>query len=317
MTIIQHGGGTIINKYNGRFILALQNLYPEHNWDLLSIKKTKNFWEFKKNRTNFLERIYEKFELNSLDDWYNIKQEIIKENGGSGLLKKFKGSLFKALKMDYPNYIWDISLTKCKGRWNEFNYKIFALKLQKYYLVNKKDDWYRISQVQVNSLFSNIHSLNIRSLSVMKILKTVYPKEHFNKYLLKARLKKSSQRRLWVAIQKLLINHHILEEYIHPTFRYKTGCNFRFDIYVPSILLALEYQGEQHFDDSPNVFSNIEVYQHRDEEKRESCDKRGIILISIPFWWSGSEERLANTVFLRVLEKYCNNNNNNYNNNNY
>jgi len=70
--------------------------------------------------------------------------------------------------------------------------------------------------------------------------------------------------------------------------------NVEFDIFIPKLSLAFEYQGEQHYKDFFNVESNIQ--KKRDEEKRQLCKSNEITLISVPFWWSLSEAELWSTI---------------------
>ena len=48
------------------------------------------------------------------------------------------------------------------------------------------------------------------------------------------------------------------------------GGYLELDIYVPELLLGLEYQGEQHFKPI-HYFGEYETQQLRDEEKRQAC----------------------------------------------
>jgi hypothetical protein len=63
-----------------------------------------------------------------------------------------------------------------------------------------------------------------------------------------------------------------------------------FDVFVPEISLALEYQGQQHF-------LSDDVIQ-RDSEKVNACQQLGITLVTVPYWWDRTKDSLAATIHL-------------------
>jgi len=66
----------------------------------------------------------------------------------------------------------------------------------------------------------------------------------------------------------------------------------QFDIFVPSLQLAIEYQGAHHFNDHI-FFGSQKKYSQRDQEKREACKRVGITLIEIPYWCLFDKENLV------------------------
>jgi hypothetical protein len=77
--------------------------------------------------------------------------------------------------------------------------------------------------------------------------------------------------------------------------RYKSGEPIQLDIFVPSLKLAIEYQGEQHYQ-SDHIYNESAVVQSRDKFKREACNALGITLVEIPYWWDQSKPSLAATI---------------------
>lgn len=73
------------------------------------------------------------------------------------------------------------------------------------------------------------------------------------------------------------------------------GEAFELDMYVPDLKLALEYQGEQHFHD---VFQANKVGRQKDtdSQKQAACISRGIHLLEVPYWWSGSVSDLVSRI---------------------
>lgn len=59
-------------------------------------------------------------------------------------------------------------------------------------------------------------------------------------------------------------------------------------MWIPSLNLALEYQGEQHYHNFAYAFgsSNSHTsYTLRDKEKKRKSEESGIKLVEIPYWW--------------------------------
>jgi len=71
-----------------------------------------------------------------------------------------------------------------------------------------------------------------------------------------------------------------------------------FDIYVPTLGLAFEYQGRQHYKDHL-VYGATKEYKDRDEEKRQRCSLAQITLIEVPYWWRHDKESIV-----AILHKY-------------
>jgi hypothetical protein len=69
------------------------------------------------------------------------------------------------------------------------------------------------------------------------------------------------------------------------------------DIFIPSLSLAFEYQGEQHYRNNA-IIGNFEASQIRDQEKQAKCRQFGITLLHIPYWWKKDKEYLEELVHL-------------------
>ena len=67
------------------------------------------------------------------------------------------------------------------------------------------------------------------------------------------------------------------------------------DVFIPSLSLAFEYQGKQHYQEV-GVFNPSRTYQQRDEEKRILCASNNIKLIEVPYWWNRTQESLREMI---------------------
>lgn len=72
----------------------------------------------------------------------------------------------------------------------------------------------------------------------------------------------------------------------------KKQANFRLDIFIPSLSLAFEYDGEQHFHDRGGLRISQQRLRDRDEAKRVATKAMGISLVSVDYSWDGSSSHL-------------------------
>lgn len=86
--------------------------------------------------------------------------------------------------------------------------------------------------------------------------------------------------------------------------RYESsGAKFEIDIYVPSIKVGFEYQGQQHYR-PVDYFGGEKQFikqKQRDEEKRKICKELGIVLYTVPYRWD--HKKIESTI-ARVLNKH-------------
>ena len=62
------------------------------------------------------------------------------------------------------------------------------------------------------------------------------------------------------------------ENYKHDKMFYSSGAPMELDVYIPELHLALEYQGQQHY--QPTYWRTDFVAQkHRDKEKQDACKR--------------------------------------------
>ncbi|MDC0556926.1 zinc-ribbon domain-containing protein [Candidatus Poseidoniaceae archaeon] len=109
---------------------------------------------------------------------------------------------------------------------------------------------------------------------------------------------KKNQTALFEIVKKLYPDDEILFDYKHPELIFPSGWRMELDIWLPRIQLALEYQGQQHYDSSywHESTDRFESQQKRDEEKRIECGKIGITLVEIPYWWEKSIEYVQSRI---------------------
>mmetsp|Transcript_16303 Transcript_16303/g.22612 ORF Transcript_16303/g.22612 Transcript_16303/m.22612 type:complete len:103 (-) Transcript_16303:20-328(-) len=96
--------------------------------------------------------------------------------------------------------------------------------------------------------------------------------------------------------KKIFPNEEIIEDYLHPKLCFPSSKRpVQFDVFIPSKSIAIEYHGEQHFQEV-KVFQPQRIYEERDQEKREICAQNKISLIEVPFWWDRKKKSLEELI---------------------
>ena len=112
--------------------------------------------------------------------------------------------------------------------------------------------------------------------------------------MLKKRFVSIPQRLLYRWLHQLFYGHEVYLDHNHKELRYSdTKSPVQLDVYIPSLNLAFEYQGEQHY--NQNLFSDERIRQ-RDEEKRQLCKHAGITLIEVPYTWNKEKDSIVELI---------------------
>ena len=284
--IIQYGGNNLlIRRYNNDIKLLFSSIYPNYPFDFINLKsKPKKKCNLKsiENQRKFMDDLFIKFNLNSLDDWINLpKMKIYKSEGRILLTNEYKYNMKELLMNIYPNFPWFFP---------EFEERKFLIqklneRMKKYHVTQKKD-WYRVPSK--DSLTQSAKYTLIVSLKI------IFPNEKWKKSNFNIRKKKTSQRLLFSFTQKIYPSLLIFEDYFHPKLTHEN--NFELDIFIPALQLAMEYQGQQHYDDTPGAFGAVDLFQIRDQMKEYLANQLSIKIIYIPYWWDQSLESLEKSI---------------------
>ena len=288
--IQSNGGGSLLHKYS---IYDLKCLgCPDGKFEFDSAYKPAGFWENENNIIQFLNHLKDTLNLKTFDDWNSITMKEIQLNGGNSLFQKF--SLFDLKCLGFPKGKNKFDPEpKPSGYWNNKNNILqFLNELEIKLNLNTIEDWCRLSKNQI------IHHGGIGlalNYSLQDIIKFKYPDVNVQ---IKS-MKRSSQRWLFIQIQKLFPNDEIVEDYFHSEISRISGFAVQFDIFILNRKIAIEYQGKQHYEDIPSGFAPVEMYQNLDNEKAKLCKKYNIQLITIPYWWDNQ----LNSLQLLMNEK--------------
>jgi hypothetical protein len=122
--------------------------------------------------------------------------------------------------------------------------------------ITKLEDWYRISREQIEMQGGSSIIYNQGGLS--SVLKLLYPNHNWKPELFASiRGKKASQRWLSLRVKDLFPSMEILEDYLILDLQ---GNKVEIDVYIPSLKLGFEYQGEQHYHNI-YLFGQKEVFE--------------------------------------------------------
>lgn len=103
------------------------------------------------------------------------------------------------------------------------------------------------------------------------------------------------QHLLQQTLQQLFPSHPQHINYRHPHLLHTSSRTpMELDIYIPSLQLAFEFHGQQHFHHGHRGL--LLEQQQRDREKIEACRKVGVTLVIVPYWWDRKKESLMKTI---------------------
>jgi hypothetical protein len=113
-TVLDEGGNFIISYYNSTLILgtnqhynanflALQKIYPEHNWIIRDRKppKPRGHWKDIRNQRAIFDQLAVKLNIKKPEDWYKINVKTIMDLGGGFVSWCYNGSTTKGTEMLY------------------------------------------------------------------------------------------------------------------------------------------------------------------------------------------------------------------------
>jgi hypothetical protein len=172
--IPKQGRDLIRDEFRGSVGIALQSLYPQHDWMLWKFKDNVSygFWKNPQNGKNFMDWLGISLGFQNRNDWYTITKNIIRNNGGNGLLARYGNSRSALLSGIYSDHPWD----KYKFTtlyWNQ-SHRNFMEWLGRQLGFQKMEDWYSVTYYSICS-FGGKGLLSKYGNSPSKLLISVFP----------------------------------------------------------------------------------------------------------------------------------------------
>eukprot|EP01114_Cavostelium_apophysatum_P021826 TRINITY_DN7718_c0_g1_i1.p1 TRINITY_DN7718_c0_g1~~TRINITY_DN7718_c0_g1_i1.p1 ORF type:complete len:570 (+),score=80.59 TRINITY_DN7718_c0_g1_i1:26-1735(+) len=266
----------------------------EAPWDIDSV------WKDRYYQRQFLDDVSNKSNFKSMDDWYKVTSDDVIQHGGVALMKNFSMSVPRMLASIYPEFSWKMwkftGSSVPKGFWeNRDNVRDYMDWLYKELELRSLDDWFAIPKEKLVALGAS--TVLSRYKGLLALLQSLYP---YHKWPLDNERKRkqaygSKVQRALSDIVGMIFGRteEVYWDYIHPELNHSSNRPMELDVFIPSLKLAFEYQGQQHFEDLNYVFDQVKDQKLRDSEKRQACVAIGISLIEIPFWWDRTKETLV------------------------
>eukprot|EP01114_Cavostelium_apophysatum_P009868 TRINITY_DN23180_c0_g1_i1.p1 TRINITY_DN23180_c0_g1~~TRINITY_DN23180_c0_g1_i1.p1 ORF type:complete len:370 (+),score=65.36 TRINITY_DN23180_c0_g1_i1:1430-2539(+) len=299
--VLRNGGAQLLKtQYSGNVISALTTVYPEYPWQYFRfVRFSKEEFDPKVHRLIF-NQLGEHLGVKTLSDWYQVKQTNTSEFGIQRLLQDhYRGFLPTALMNVYPEFRWKIwqfvqlPLNFWKDKENQ---KAYFDQLQREWNIKYWEEWYEIRIADVKGLGGGGLLVRHHRDSLLKALSFVYPEFPWDESRAtkgKRNVTFKAQRHLFNQLKVMFPSEELFMDFILAT---KEG-NYELDIAIPSLKIAFEYQGVQHYTQSSTMFDPVAPRIARDKVKERLCEEAGITLVQIPFWWDSNIKSLQATIY--------------------
>ncbi len=295
--IRKHGGGGMLHYYNNSPSQAIMSVYSNVEWQMWRFERVPVFyWHSLVHQRQLFDWLSIQMKINRIEDWYSINtEEALRYESVSSLVHHYYGnSLILALQSVYPEYQWQPwKFNKVpSGWWEDESNAIQYIE----WLTDQIDD---IDQLRDLTL-QQLNQLGAQSLiehcgGISSFLNKYFPNVTRSNSNTGTTISKI-QTALYNAVRTLFADTKVEINYRHPDLLFsQSKQRMQLDIFIPELLLALEYQGPQHYS-WHYLYGSDKLQRKRDQEKKEACLRDNIQLIIIPYWWDQTVSSLAATI---------------------
>ena len=306
-----HAGASLLKHHGLSAFKAVMALIPAPEggwveWHFSRVPQT--YWRKKNNRVQYLKGLESKLGFNRPEDWYAVSQEMFEQHDGGGLIMSYySGSPAVAAKELYPSVDWKPWLfTKVPPNfWAKKQNRVAYMRWLGMQLGFKTpEDWYTITRKALIDHHGAGLMQNHYGGSPAAVVVDCVPSDWAEK---KFSVGLKRQKQLHAAVKKLFHNQEIKWNFKHPDIRFpKTNRPAELDIWLPTLRVAFEYQGEQHFIPIPawGGRKTLEEVQSRDRHKRQECKRLEILLLEIDYNWDGTIKSLSDRIHQTIGNRW-------------
>lgn len=301
--VVEAGGAGLLALYgNSVFAMLKDNLgIEELSVNQCRSKVPQRHWECPENRRALLEEVGAKLGVRDARGWASVSPAVFRAHGGGTLLARYGQSMMRMLEdILGGDEGWRAFLARPvlpKEYWDSpENVRAFLEHARDVLCILHEREWSRVSREEIRSVPGGGSFLH-NKLSLREALETAYPQEDWETHFTEmGATKKSTQRVMKLCLQQLFPGMDVMEDFYHSVLATGTkGKGLELDVFLPDLRLAVEFNGEHHYEELP-FFAPLEVTQLRDSEKRRLCEQAGIRLVTVPYWWNKSLPELAATI---------------------
>lgn len=285
-----YGGGFLINIHAGSPISIVTELIPEFNWKIYKFTNTPNgWWNQRENLLSWFNDLKAHYDMNTNEDLYTLNIGMILDYYGRSPLEKYNSSKIDLIRDLMPEYDWkEYKFTQTrKNYWDDIdNQKSWFKDLREHYGLKTYDSLYKVTQKMLHNYYGSgilTRKNGFYAGNPALLIQALYPEYDWDIS------KFSSNRKTQKLLFDMIKNHYpdTIWEYRTDISWHKDQPRFKigFDIYIPSLRLAFEGQGHQHYS-SIEMWGGDEALESqiiRDKQKSDVAKKLQIKLVIVPF----------------------------------
>jgi hypothetical protein len=247
--IKEAGGARLLTLFNGSILGLLRAVYPEEEWVEYECRPNvpAGYWSNPPVQRQFLEGFAKRHGIEREEDWAKVTHEAVAAAGGGGLLREHGGSLFNALVAALPERQWN--MLRCRpvlgeSFWTEDAVIECVEALRDHLGVESAGEWARISERDILRAGSELplpaHKM-LQQRRLSEALAIAYPEQDWSHVDQPSSgfTKKSSQRVLRQAVQRLFPRDCVVEDHLHEGITRSSSRQVELDVYLPAQNLAL------------------------------------------------------------------------------